>query len=163
MSRKKNKAASTRRPSSKSKKGAAPKRSINWMWVVIGLLIVIIVAGAVWVLTQGSPTTANSSKEISVDDAYAKYNSGVFLLDVRTPEEWAEYHVPNTTHIPLDELDKRLDELPRDQEIVVVCRSGNRSQQGRDILLDAGFSQVTSMAGGLKEWRAAGYPTVTGP
>jgi len=43
-----------------------------------------------------------------------------------------------------------------------VCRSGNRSKQGRDILLDAGFTQVTSMAGGLNEWKAAGYPTITG-
>jgi rhodanese-related sulfurtransferase len=49
-------------------------------------------------------------------------------------------------------------EVPRDKEIVVVCRSGNRSQQGRDILLDAGFAQVTSMTGGLNEWRAKGYP-----
>jgi rhodanese-related sulfurtransferase len=56
-----------------------------------------------------------------------------------------------------------VNELPRDQEIVVVCRSGNRSQQGRDILLQAGFTQVTSMAGGLSQWRSAGYSTVTGP
>ena len=57
----------------------------------------------------------------------------------------------------------RVDELPRDQEIVVVCRSGNRSQQGRAILLEAGFTQVTSMAGGVTQWRAAGHPTVSGP
>ena len=49
-------------------------------------------------------------------------------------------------------------EVPRDREIVVVCRSGNRSQQGRDILLNAGYTQVTSMQGGLNEWRASGYP-----
>jgi rhodanese-related sulfurtransferase len=51
-----------------------------------------------------------------------------------------------------------LNEVPRDRQIVVVCRSGNRSQQGRDILLNAGFEQVTSMTGGLNEWRASGYP-----
>jgi rhodanese-related sulfurtransferase len=45
---------------------------------------------------------------------------------------------------------------------VVVCRSGNRSQAGRDILLQAGFN-VTSMSGGLNEWRASGYPVVSGP
>jgi rhodanese-related sulfurtransferase len=50
-----------------------------------------------------------------------------------------------------------VDELPKDQEIVVVCRSGNRSAQGRDILLEAGFAQVTSLAGGLTQWKAAGY------
>jgi rhodanese-related sulfurtransferase len=96
--------------------------------------------------------------EISVDQAYQKYQDGTFLLDVRTPEEWDEYHAPNTTLIPLDQLEMRLDELPKGEEIVVVCRSGNRSQVGRDILLANGFDQTTSMAGGLKTWRASGYP-----
>jgi rhodanese-related sulfurtransferase len=45
---------------------------------------------------------------------------------------------------------------------VVVCRSGNRSAEGRDILLDNGFTQVTSMAGGMNEWAAGGYETATG-
>jgi rhodanese-related sulfurtransferase len=79
-------------------------------------------------------------------------------LDVRTQEEWNEFHAPNTTLIPLDQLASRLNEVPTDREIVVVCRSGNRSQQGRDILLNAGFEQVTSMTGGLNEWQASGYP-----
>jgi rhodanese-related sulfurtransferase len=90
------------------------------------------------------------------------YEEGTFLLDVRTPEEWNEYHAPNTTLIPLNELASRVDELPKDQPIVVVCRSGNRSQAGRDILLQAGFN-ATSMSGGLSEWRDSGYPIVSGP
>lgn len=57
-------------------------------------------------------------------------------------EEWNEYHVPNTTLIPLDALASRLDELPRDRQIGMVCRSGNRSQAGRDILLRAGFAYL---------------------
>jgi rhodanese-related sulfurtransferase len=101
--------------------------------------------------------------EISVEEAVAKRDAGAFLLDVRQPEEWNELHVPDSTLIPLSELASREDELPKDQEIVVVCRSGNRSAQGRDILLEAGFAQVTSLAGGLTQWKAAGYPTVSGP
>ena len=120
--------------------------------VAIVALIVYLIAAS----TGGNASTAAS--EISVDQAYEKYQAGTFLLDVRTQEEWDEYHAPNTTLIPLDELPSRLSELPKDQEIVVICRSGNRSQQGRDILLDAGFN-ATSMAGGLKEWYASGYPT----
>ncbi|NJC97513.1 MAG: rhodanese-like domain-containing protein, partial [Anaerolineae bacterium] len=95
---------------------------------------------------------------ISVDEAWSMYQNGAYVLDVRTVEEWNEFHAPNTTLIPLDELASRVDEVPRDREIVVVCRSGNRSQQGRDILLNAGFEKVTSMTGGLNEWRARGYP-----
>ena len=96
---------------------------------------------------------------VSVDEAYQMYQDGVFFLDVRTPEEWNEFHAPNSTLIPLDQLQNRLDEVPTDQPIVVVCRSGNRSQQGRDILLEAGINQVTSMSGGLNEWVASGYPS----
>jgi rhodanese-related sulfurtransferase len=52
--------------------------------------------------------------------------------------------------------------LPQDQPIVVICRSGNRSQTGRDILLQAGLN-ATSVNGGLNEWRDSGYPIVSGP
>jgi rhodanese-related sulfurtransferase len=101
--------------------------------------------------------------EITVAEATAKRNAGAFILDVRTPEEWNEVHIPGATSIPLDQLETRLTEVPKDKEVVVVCRSGNRSKPGRDILKNAGFPQVTSMSGGLKEWQAANLPTVTGP
>jgi rhodanese-related sulfurtransferase len=114
-------------------------------------------------MNQQAALTNTLPAQISVDEAYEMYNEGAFLLDVRTQEEWDEYHAPGTTLIPLDELPDRLAEVPTDQTIVVVCRSGNRSQQGRDILLDAGYEQVTSMADGLKTWRTQGYPVTTGP
>jgi rhodanese-related sulfurtransferase len=120
---------------------------------VVGLIIFIILQ-----IGGNKANTASLPKEISVADALTKYQQGAFFLDVRTQEEWNEFHAPNSTLIPLDQLPSRLSELPKDKEIVVVCRSGNRSQQGRDILLNAGFTQVTSMTGGLNEWRAAGYP-----
>jgi rhodanese-related sulfurtransferase len=96
--------------------------------------------------------------EISTDQAYELYQNGTFLLDVRTQAEWDEAHAPNTTLIPLDELPNRLNELSKEELIVVICRSGNRSATARDLLLDAGFTQVTSMAGGLTEWASKGYP-----
>jgi rhodanese-related sulfurtransferase len=101
-------------------------------------------------------------KEISVTDAYEHFQTGSLIVDVREKSEWIEVHIPNAILIPLADLGKRLDELPKDQEIVVICRSGNRSQTARDILLNAGFERVTSMAGGIKAWKAAGYPTVEG-
>jgi rhodanese-related sulfurtransferase len=131
----------------------------------VQLGIVAVVALIVyWIATAsgGGGGAVTLASEISVDEAYQMYQDGTFLLDVRTQEEWDEYHAPNTTLIPLDQLASRLNELPKDREIVVVCRSGNRSQQGRDILLDAGFN-ATSMAGGLKEWYAKGYPVEGAP
>jgi len=129
-------------------------------WGMLALLV--LGASAIWFVSQGSTGTDSYPLEVSINDALAKRDAGAFILDVRQPEEWNEFHVPDSTLIPLDELASRVNELPKDQEIVIVCRSGNRSKQGRDILLDAGFTQVTSMAGGLNEWKAAGYPTITG-
>jgi len=99
--------------------------------------------------------------EVPVAEAYRLRESGALVLDVRQPDEWASGHIPGATLIPLDQLPNRLGELPRDQSIVVVCRSGNRSAQGRDVLLGAGFTSVTSMAGGMTDWIAASLPVTT--
>jgi rhodanese-related sulfurtransferase len=137
------------------------KNSNLLLWGVIALVVIGI--AAVWFASQGSTQASSYPLEVSVDEAVAKRDAGAFILDVREPDEWNEAHIPNATLIPLGELASRVNELPRDQEIVVVCRSGNRSAQARDILLNDGFPQVTSMAGGLNQWKAAGYPTVSGP
>ena len=102
------------------------------------------------------------ASEISPEQARSMAASGAFILDVREPSEWEEFHVANTTLIPLGQLEKRLSEVPRDREVVVICRSGNRSTSGRDILAKAGFTSVTSMSGGLLSWRAKGFPTLSG-
>ena len=127
------------------------------------IIMVLLAACGIAPATQDVAVKGPLPDEISVDQAYELYADDTFLLDVRTPEEWEAYHVEGTTLIPLDELEYRVDELPSDEEIVVVCRSGNRSQAGRDILRQAGIIQSTSMVGGLKEWYAAGYPLVGSP
>jgi rhodanese-related sulfurtransferase len=132
----------------------------NRGWLGAGLLIAVLVLLVLSVAACAeAEKTATLSPEISVEEAQQMYQGGVFFLDVRTQEEWDEFHIPNTTLIPLNELESRLSELPNDEEIVVVCRSGNRSQSGRDILLSNGFEQATSMAGGVTEWRSKGYLT----
>lgn len=128
------------------------------------IAVLLVVALVVYLLLQmgggnNNTSTINTlSSTISVGEAYDLYQKGAFVLDVRTVEEWNEFHAPASTLIPLDQLASRLSEVPRDRQIVVICRSGNRSQQGRDILLNAGFEQVASMAGGLNEWRENGFP-----
>jgi len=140
--------------------------ALQWLWAALAVIVLITAAGCTLTrqdASEGSTPNTQLPKEISVQDAAALRTSGAFMLDVRQPEEWQEYHIPESTLIPLGDLPNRLGEVPKDQEIVVVCRSGNRSQQGRDILLNAGFDQVTSMAGGLKEWQSSGFETVSGP
>ena len=168
MSKKTNKIASQRTPSQRQASAQAKQRNPVLLWLCAALAAIVLIAAAGCSLTRqeasgDSAPIAQLPKEISVQDAAALRTSGAFILDVRQPEEWQEYHIPESTLIPLGDLPNRLSEVPKDQEIVVVCRSGNRSQQGRDILLNAGFDQVTSMTGGLKEWQSSGFETVSGP
>lgn len=140
---------------------------------VLGAAVVAILVAAAAVTgvfdqaatAEGSPPAGRAAlpAEVDLDEASALRDAGAFILDVREPGEWAEYHVPGSTLIPLAELPARIGEVPADRDVVVVCRSGNRSASGRDVLLGAGRQSVTSLAGGLAQWRAAGYPTVTGP
>ncbi|MEW6224794.1 MAG: rhodanese-like domain-containing protein [Chloroflexota bacterium] len=111
-----------------------------------------------------APTVPASTLPIEMDvaKAAAMRDAGAFILDVRELDEWVTGHIPDATLIPLGSLASRAGEVPADRDIVVVCRSGNRSAQGRDILLNAGFKAVTSMAGGMNEWAAAGLPVATG-
>jgi rhodanese-related sulfurtransferase len=125
---------------------------------IVQILMLVIVAIVIYLIAISGGETTGIPREINAEQAYQKYQAGAFLLDVRTQKEWNEYHAPNTTLIPLDQLQARMSEIPRDKEIVVICRSGSRSQEGRDLLLSGGFTQVTSMAGGLQEWSALGYP-----
>jgi rhodanese-related sulfurtransferase len=143
----------------KTKSKSTPSRGLLGLGLVVVLIFMGGLTGLVFFNDGNQNTTAQLPAEIDVDQAYEKYSRGVFLLDVRTQEEWDSQHVPGATLIPLDQLENRLAELPQDQEIVVMCRSGNRSQTGRDILLEAGFDSVTSMQGGINQWSSTGYPT----
>jgi NADPH-dependent 2,4-dienoyl-CoA reductase/sulfur reductase-like enzyme/rhodanese-related sulfurtransferase len=79
------------------------------------------------------------------------------LLDVRRPDEYARGHIPGSLHIPLDELRRRLDELPRDRELVIHCLSGQRSYFACRILAQQGF-RVRNLTGSYRTWKTATAP-----
>lgn len=80
-----------------------------------------------------------------------KQGEQLFLLDVREDAEWEEGHVQGAKHIPLGQLMERVEELPVSQEIIVICRSGNRSGLACELLHEKGF-QIVNMTGGLSNW-----------
>lgn len=137
-------------------------RLVRFLIVALALAACAPASSAAPVATAGSGLTSLPA-EVTVAAADQMRRDGSLVLDVREPSEWADGHIDGATLIPLGELSARAGELPRDRSIVVVCRSGNRSAQGRDILLGAGFTAVTSMGGGMSDWIAAGLPVVTGP
>ena len=152
MSRKHPKSTHIPSESASHRRHTTHKRNLTWLWVGLGALLVAVVG----ILLLASKVTP--SVEISPAQAYAKYQQGVFFLDVRTQEEWNQFHLAKSTLIPLDQLPNRLSELPKNQDIVVVCLSGHRSQSGVAILQQAGFTRVSYLTGGLQAWIAAGYP-----
>ncbi len=84
-----------------------------------------------------------------------------FLLDVRQPEEFRSGHIPGAKLIPLGDLRSRMNELPKNQEILVVCRSGNRSLSATRQLASAGYNAV-NVRGGIIAWSHAGFPISKG-
>jgi rhodanese-related sulfurtransferase len=128
------------------------KRNLTWLWVGLAALLVIFVG----ILLIRPRTTA--SVEITPAQAYEKIQQGAFVLDVRSQEEWDQFHIAGSTLIPLDQLQNRLGELPKDKDIVLVCLSGHRSQNGTTILLEAGFTRIFCLSGGLQAWTDAKYP-----
>jgi rhodanese-related sulfurtransferase len=80
-----------------------------------------------------------------------------YLVDVREEDEWLAGHVPDALHIPLGALGERYDQIPRDHEVYVICRSGVRSARAVEALNAAGW-QALNVADGMHGWASAGRP-----
>jgi len=100
-------------------------------------------------------------KEVNTSDALQLINhKDAIVLDVRERSEYDAGHVLNAKFIPLGKLKERMGELEkyRDQPIVVVCRSGNRSGTACFLLAKQGFSQAYNLAGGILAWQKSQLP-----
>jgi hydroxyacylglutathione hydrolase len=84
------------------------------------------------------------------------------LLDIRNPREWDAKHIAGSVNIPLNHLQERIAEIPRDREIAVHCAGGYRSSIAASILHQYGITHLIEMAGGLAAWEAAKLPVVSG-
>lgn len=95
--------------------------------------------------------------------AAALQSRGDLLLDIRETDGYKEFRIPNSTHIPFGRLKYRLDELAayKDKAIVVIDYSGLRSPRAWELLKKAGFTQVSIVKGGAKEWKKAELPVET--
>jgi rhodanese-related sulfurtransferase len=82
------------------------------------------------------------------------------LLDIRNPSEWSARHIAGSVNIPLNHLQERMGEIPRDRRVAVHCAGGYRSSIAASILHQYGITNLTEMAGGLAAWDAAQLPVV---
>jgi rhodanese-related sulfurtransferase len=98
--------------------------------------------------------------EVSAHDAEAALSDGgeAVLLDVREAWEWEEAHVPGAVHIPMNEVPARLEEIPADRDLYVICKVGGRSARVVDYLRRHGRERAANVSGGLDAWMEAGLP-----
>jgi rhodanese-related sulfurtransferase len=146
---------------SKQVKKTIKKKNDKNIWLFLGGFVIIVLAVIIG-FSQNNADTNALPPEVSVEEAYQMRENGAFVLDVREFNEWEDGHIPGATLIPLGQLESRMEEVPEDQDVVIVCRSGNRSAQARNILKNAGFTNITSMSGGMNQWIAKSYEVETG-
>lgn len=96
-------------------------------------------------------------QSVSVHDLSAARETGVHLVDVREPDEFASGHVPGARLVPLSQIPAELDSLPADEPIYLICHSGGRSAQAGQFLAQQGLD-ARNVDGGTSAWISAGYP-----
>jgi rhodanese-related sulfurtransferase len=99
------------------------------------------------------PVTPQQVHELQV-----KKDPALFVLDVRSPEEFAAGHVPGAVNIPHDQVASRLAEIPKDKEVVLYCRSGRRAGLAAETLEANGYKDLRLMQGDMAGWEKAGLP-----
>ncbi|WP_456830172.1 rhodanese-like domain-containing protein [Deinococcus sp. UYEF24] len=97
--------------------------------------------------------------EVSPKEAQSRMQQGAILVDVREPNEYEEVHATGAQLMPLSEFEAAHSSLPKDAEIVMICRSGARSERAGQMLLDNGYTNVTNLTGGTMAWVQDGLPT----
>jgi len=93
------------------------------------------------------------SNVVSNEELHNQMNDpSALILDVREPAEYAFDHIPGALSIPLGELENRINELPKDKTIYVVCRTGTRSDLAAQKLTEKGFTNVWNVVPGMSQW-----------
>ena len=132
----------------------------NWIITLMLAISLPLVASACGVGEQ----TPEGYENAPVAHAYEHWQQGSLspipftFIDVRTPEEYAEGHISGATLIPVDQVEQRLSEIPKNKQVYVYCRSGKRSAMASTILARHGFTNIENIVGGINGWKEAGYP-----
>jgi len=130
--------------------------------LVSGIKVTLLLIGMLTLAFNIQTVRAEGYTNVTVSEARSMIDSNPSLtvLDVRTQSEYDSGHIKNAKLIPVTELEERLDELSKTDEILVYCRSGVRSQTASQILVDNGFLHVYNMLGGISAWISEGCPYV---
>jgi rhodanese-related sulfurtransferase len=101
---------------------------------------------------------------VTAQEAAAMVEDGALLLDIRELKEWKMLRIPGADFKPMSEIQDWFEDLPRDVDIILQCRSGQRSGQATQALISqAGFDRVFNLTGGIIAWHSANLPVDRGP
>lgn len=137
------------------------KRTMTGILLVLAALMMVVAgcapAPSAAVGVDAAGAMADLGPEVAPEVvAELKAGDAVTIIDVREDWEYEAGHIPGAALIPLGTLEDRVDEVPTDTPVILVCRSGNRSGQAYRYLKQQGFENVHNMTGGMIAWEAAG-------
>lgn len=112
-------------------------------------------------LSASDGTIATTTPE-AVRERLESKDARPLVVDVRELSEYEAGHIGEALLVPLGTVKDALTDVPKDREIVLVCRSGRRSARAYEILAERGFTNLRNMQGGMLAWEKLGYPVVTG-
>lgn len=129
------------------------------------LLAAALLAGCGGAEPTGKPPVAGAPAQmvnITAAELHKRLQAGEkpLIIDVREPDEYAAGHIAGAQLMPLGSVDKSIKPVGKKQEVVLVCRSGNRSAQAYQILAAMGYSSLKNMEGGMIAWEKNGAPVI---
>ncbi|MBD3224229.1 MAG: hypothetical protein GF313_05830 [Caldithrix sp.] len=105
----------------------------------------------------------NHIPSASAEEAKKLWESDTVFIDVREREENEQARIPQSTLLPLSEINQRFEEIPKDRQVVMYCRTGNRSGYLIEILQANGYNNLINLDGGIVAWYEQNYPVQSGP
>ncbi len=149
----------------KRQKAQSQKKSSFALWVGVASLGIVALALVIWGVFQFG--SGSFFRQVKAPEAHRlilehKGDSEFIVLDVRTPEEYAQWHLPEKTPMNLDfyapDFRERLSRLDRGKTYLVYCRTGHRSGETVQMMRELGFRKVYELEGGIVAWQNAGLP-----
>lgn len=123
-----------------------------WKLSIIGFLLLVFAAGCDQEALTGVKQM-NVANILERMEESAETNDGAVYIDVREQYEYDERYIDGFVNYPLSTLEETYSDLPKDKEIIIICRSGNRSMQAADLLKEKGYDNLTNVQGAMLDWK----------
>lgn len=126
-------------------------------------LIALLIGAAALAIACGATAEEEKIRTATAETVRQRLESEAarpLIVDVREPDEFEAGHIREALLAPLGNVEKELSSVPKDREIVLVCRSGRRSGKAYEILAASGYTNLWNMEGGMLAWQKLGYPVV---